>query len=41
MADRNKADVLDFISVYENGGQSDYRRLPMEFPLFLHGIGII
>ena len=23
----NKADVPDFISVYENGGQSDYRRI--------------
>ena len=23
-----KADVLDFISVYENGGQSDYRKIP-------------
>ena len=23
-----KADVPDFISVYENGGQSDYRRIP-------------
>ena len=24
------ADVPDFISVYENGGQSDYRRLPQD-----------
>ena len=23
-----KADVTDFISVYENGGQSDYRSIP-------------
>ena len=25
-----KADVPDFISVYENGGQSDYRRIPQD-----------
>ena len=37
-------------SVYENGGQSDYRRIPqdplilafsMELTILLHGIGII
>ena len=45
-----KADVPDFISVYENGGQSDYRRIPqdplilafsMELTILLHEIGII
>ena len=45
-----KADVPDFISVYENGGQSDYHRIPqdplilafsMELTILLHGIGII
>ena len=28
------ADVPDFIFVYENGGQSDYRRIPQD-PLIL------
>ena len=27
-SEKYKADVPDFISVYENGGQSDYRRIP-------------